>query len=90
MQRVEPTLIARHRYPHPGDPHRGAARVTRGARHGGWIDRAVMGFSVLGFSVPVFVIGYVLIYIFAVKLNLLPVQGYQPPRRRLRRIHRPR
>jgi peptide/nickel transport system permease protein len=42
-----------------------------------WIDRAVMGFSVLGFSVPVFVIGYVLIYLFAVELAWLPVQGYQ-------------
>ena len=36
-----------------------------------------MGFSVLGFSVPVFVIGYLLIYLFAIKLNWLPVQGYQ-------------
>jgi len=46
-------------------------------RRGSWIDRAVMGFSVLGFSVPVFVIGYVLIYIFAIELAWLPVQGYQ-------------
>ena len=37
-----------------------------------------MGFSVLGFSVPVFVIGYVLIYVFAIELDWLPVQGYQP------------
>jgi peptide/nickel transport system permease protein len=36
-----------------------------------------MGFSVLGFSVPVFVIGYILIYLFAVRLGWLPVQGYQ-------------
>src|SRR5438132_12485699 len=36
-----------------------------------------MGFSVLGFSVPVFVIGYVLIYVFAIELAWLPVQGYQ-------------
>ena len=35
-----------------------------------------MGFSVLGFSVPVFVIGYVLIYVFAIELGWLPVQGY--------------
>jgi len=42
-----------------------------------WIDRVVMGFSVLGFSVPVFVIGYVLIYVFAIELSWLPVQGYQ-------------
>ena len=47
-------------------------------QQGTWIDRVVMGFSVLGFSVPVFVIGYVLIYLFAIELNWLPVQGYQP------------
>src|SRR5262245_38526390 len=46
-------------------------------RHGGWLDSIVMGFAVLGFSVPVFVVGYVLIYVFAVELNWLPVQGYQ-------------
>lgn len=46
-------------------------------RHGGWLDRGLMGFSVLGFSVPVFVIGYLLIYLFAVKLGWLPVQGYR-------------
>jgi len=51
--------------------------VLAAYRHGGWLDRTVMGFSVLGFSVPVFVIGYVLIYIFAIELNWLPVQGYQ-------------
>ena len=47
-------------------------------KQGTWIDRLVMGFSVLGFSVPVFVIGYILIYIFAIELSWLPVQGYQP------------
>jgi peptide/nickel transport system permease protein len=46
-------------------------------RHGGWLDGIVMGFSVLGFSVPVFVVGYALIYLFAIQLNWLPVQGYQ-------------
>jgi len=45
---------------------------------GTWIDRIVMGFSVVGFSVPVFVIGYLLIYFLAVKLEWFPVQGYQP------------
>jgi len=49
-------------------------------KQGTWIDRIVMGFSVLGFSVPVFVIGYVLIYVFAIELSWLPVQGYQPLR----------
>jgi peptide/nickel transport system permease protein len=45
-------------------------------RQGTWIDRSVMGISVLGFSVPVFVLGYGLMYVFAVKLQWLPVQGY--------------
>ena len=43
---------------------------------GSWFDRIIMGFSVLGFSIPVFVIGYVLIYLFAIELGWLPVQGY--------------
>lgn len=47
-------------------------------RHGGLTDRAVMIISVIGFSIPVFVIGYVLISIFAVNLKLIPVQGYRP------------
>ena len=46
-------------------------------RMGGWLDRLLSGFAVAGFSVPVFVIGYVLIYIFAVELQWLPVQGYR-------------
>ena len=45
-------------------------------RAGSFIDRIVMGFAVMGFSVPVFVFAYVLIYFFAVKLKLLPVMGY--------------
>ena len=37
-----------------------------------------MGFAALGFSVPVFVVGYLLIYLFAIELRWLPVQGYKP------------
>lgn len=51
--------------------------VLAAYKRGTIIDKIVMGFSVLGFSVPVFVIGYSLIYLFAIKLNWLPVQGYQ-------------
>src|SRR6201986_3718116 len=43
---------------------------------GSWIDRVVMVFAVLGFSVPVFVLAYLLIYVFAISANLLPVQGF--------------
>jgi peptide/nickel transport system permease protein len=46
-------------------------------KQGTWIDRFVMGLSVLGFSVPVFVIGYVLIQLFAIDLRWLPVQGFK-------------
>lgn len=42
------------------------------------VDRVVVGFAVLGFSVPVFVIGYVLAWTFSLKLDWLPVQGYTP------------
>jgi peptide/nickel transport system permease protein len=43
---------------------------------GSWIDRMVMIFAVIGFSVPVFVLAYVLIYVFAIATDLLPVQGF--------------
>ena len=52
--------------------------VLAAARRGGIVDQLVMGFSVLGFSIPVFVLGYLLIYVFAIKLDWLPVQGYRP------------
>jgi peptide/nickel transport system permease protein len=45
-------------------------------RMGGWLDRGLMAFSVIGFSIPVFVVGYLMIYYFAVKLEWFPVQGY--------------
>ena len=43
---------------------------------GSWIDRVVMVFAVLGFSTPIFVLAYLLIYVFAIEADLLPVQGY--------------
>ena len=45
-------------------------------RAGSWIDRLVMLFAVLAFSVPVFLVGYLLIYTFAIQLPWFPVQGY--------------
>ena len=46
-------------------------------KSGSLIDRFVMLFSVGGFSVPVFVLGYMLIYVLAMWLKWLPVQGYK-------------
>ncbi|HSR79145.1 MAG TPA: ABC transporter permease, partial [Hyphomicrobiaceae bacterium] len=45
---------------------------------GTWVDRGLMAFAVLGFSVPVFVVGYLLAYVFALELDWFPVQGYTP------------
>lgn len=45
---------------------------------GSVLDRAVMGVAVTGFSVPVFVVGYLLVFLFAIQLRWLPVQGYRP------------
>jgi peptide/nickel transport system permease protein len=49
-------------------------------KSGKLIDRLVMLFSVAGFSIPVFVLAYLLIYLFAIDLDWLPVQGYTPLR----------
>jgi peptide/nickel transport system permease protein len=54
--------------------------VIAAAKAGTWVDRMVMAFSVLGFSVPVFVLAYILILLFSVQLDWLPVQGYRPIR----------
>lgn len=52
--------------------------ILAARRHGQLVDRFVMSLSVIGFSVPIFVIGYVLIGVFAVNLKWFPVQGYKP------------
>lgn len=53
---------------------------------GTWVDRLIMAFAVLAFSMPVFVIAYLLIFTFAIgeftifghtiPLDILPAQGY--------------
>jgi peptide/nickel transport system permease protein len=53
--------------------------VLAAYRHGSWIDRLVMAFSVIGFSVPVFVLAYLLIWLLAIEIKLFPVQGYRSP-----------
>src|ERR1700726_4817194 len=52
--------------------------VVAAWKAGTWLDRAIMAFAVFGFSVPVFVIGYLLAFVFALELEWLPVQGYTP------------
>ena len=52
--------------------------VVAAWKAGSFFDRAIMAFAVSAFSLPVFVLGYVLAYIFALELDWLPVQGYTP------------
>lgn len=52
--------------------------IVAAYRAGTVIDRLLMLFSVMGFSLPAFVIGYLLIWLFAIQWQLLPVQGFTP------------
>jgi peptide/nickel transport system permease protein len=52
--------------------------VVAAWKAGSWVDRTIMGFAVFAFSLPVFVVGYVLAYVFALQFDWLPVQGYTP------------
>lgn len=51
--------------------------VLAAAKVGSWLDRAVMALAVAGFSIPVFVVAYLLILFFSLELEILPVQGYR-------------
>lgn len=50
--------------------------ILASLRHREWIDTAIMGFCVLGVSMPVFWLGLLLMYLFAVKIPLLPAGGF--------------
>jgi peptide/nickel transport system permease protein len=49
--------------------------IYAGLRPGSWISRGIMGFSMIGFSVPVFWIALILILVFSVRLGWLPSIG---------------
>ncbi|MDP9417809.1 MAG: ABC transporter permease, partial [Actinomycetota bacterium] len=49
-------------------------------RHGTWLDQSTITASLLGVTIPVFFLGYLLKYVFAVKLGWLPGQGRQESR----------
>ncbi|MCL4762895.1 MAG: ABC transporter permease [Burkholderiales bacterium] len=44
---------------------------------GTWVDRAIMALAVLAFSLPVFLIGYLFMFGFAIEWPILPVQGFR-------------
>ncbi|HEU0154955.1 MAG TPA: ABC transporter permease, partial [Stellaceae bacterium] len=76
MQRVEPTVALTLSTLFASIVVAIPMGVVAAWKAGSLIDRGVMVFAVLGFSVPVFVLAYILIYVFAIGIPLLPVQGY--------------
>lgn len=52
--------------------------IISAVRRATWLDLSLMAGAMTGVAVPTFVIGLLLIYIFAVKLRWLPVAGYEP------------
>ena len=52
-----------------------ALGVYTALRRDGWLSHAIMGLSLVGVSLPTFLIGILLIYVFAVELKVLPAFG---------------
>jgi peptide/nickel transport system permease protein len=76
VQRLEPTISLAAITMLLTVPIAVVAGVTAAARAGSLLDRGLMAFSALCFSMPAFVVGYLLVYVFAINLRWLPVQGY--------------
>ena len=55
------------------------AGVLCAIRRGSWLDNVVTTFANLGITVPVFWLGIILIYVFALYLKWLPVMGFTSP-----------
>ncbi|NJD30285.1 MAG: ABC transporter permease subunit [Gammaproteobacteria bacterium] len=49
-------------------------------RHNRWVDHAVMATALVGIAVPNFVVAPVLALVFGIRLNWLPVAGWEPGR----------
>lgn len=77
-QRVEPTLLLALTTTILSVLIAVPAGVIAAWRAGTFVDRALSAASVAGFSIPIFVVGYVLVQIFSINLGWFPVQGYKP------------
>jgi peptide/nickel transport system permease protein len=75
-QRLEPTISLGLTTLAIAVPVALALGMLAASQSGRWVDRGVMLFAVLGFSMPIFVLGYCLIYAFSIELRVLPVQGF--------------
>jgi peptide/nickel transport system permease protein len=78
LQRIEPTLLLALYTVVLAVALAVPLGVLAAWRAGGWMDRIVMSVAVAGFSTPVFVVGYLLVYVFALTLEWFPTQGYVP------------
>jgi peptide/nickel transport system permease protein len=78
MQRAEPTLMLALTTTLLSVIVAVPAGIYAAKRVGHFGDYVVMGLSAIAFSVPVFVLGYLLMQSFAISLRWLPVQGYRP------------
>lgn len=76
MQRIEPTIMVALMTLIISVAIAVPLGILAAWKAGTWIDRIVMVFSVASFSVPVFLVGYSMMYVFAMQWRILPVQGY--------------
>jgi peptide/nickel transport system permease protein len=53
--------------------------IISSIRRGSWLDTVVTTLANLGITVPIFWLGIMLIWVFAVQLHWLPVMGYTSP-----------
>jgi peptide/nickel transport system permease protein len=78
VQRIEPTLVLSLYTIVLSIAFAVPLGVLAAYRAGSLIDRVVMGVAAFGFSAPVFVVGFLLVYVFALWLGWFPTQGYAP------------
>jgi peptide/nickel transport system permease protein len=52
------------------------AGIVAAVRRGSAVDRSVMALSFVGVSIPQFVLGIILLYVFAARLGWFPIGGY--------------
>jgi peptide/nickel transport system permease protein len=55
------------------------AGVVAATRRGGWLDNVITSLGNLGMTIPIFWLGVMLIWVFGLKLGVLPVFGYTSP-----------
>ena len=64
--------------------------IVASIRRNTWVDYLATGYTVLGFSVPNFALALILIYVFSVNLDWLPITGIGSSTSRRARPGRPR